>query len=140
MRIGVQLLNTGASENSFQVKSFITIHQGETTDLFIRFIDEDQDKLRYVPASGATTLIEIARFPDVFGTISNIREEVDFSIRRNATQPFANDGSIWMIPLTATDTNSMISSNIRVTLTETSTISKALVYQAIKVIPKEGQP
>lgn len=140
MRIDVQLLNTGATENDFQVKSSITIHQGETTDLLFRFIDKDQDDLRYIPASGATVLTEIARFPDTFGTISNIREEVDFSIRRAATQPFAGDASIWKLPLTATDTDTMMSSNIRVTLTEGAVVSKALVIQAIIVIPKEGQP
>ena len=90
-------------------------------------LSKHQNNLRYIPATGATVLAEIARFPDTFGTISNIREIVDFSIRRAATQPFAGDSSVWSLPLTSTDTNSMMSSNVRITLTEGSVISKSLI-------------
>ncbi len=140
MRINARLLNSGATANSFEVKTFVTIHQGETTTLFFQFFDEDQDGLRYLPASGATTLVEIARFPEPFGTISNTREILDRSIRRAATQPFSGDGSVWSMPLTAVDTVTMMSSNIRITLTEGAVISKAFLAQAIKIIPQEGQP
>lgn len=140
MRINVQMLDLGATVNDFEVKSFVEIHQGETIDLFFQFIDKDKNNLRFIPASGATVLAEIARFPDVFATISNQRVEADFSIRRTAAQPFATDGSIWSIPITAAETDEMMSSNIRFTLTEGSNITKSLISQAIKVIPKEGAP
>jgi hypothetical protein len=140
MRIGAQLLNTGATENNFQIKSFVTIYQGETLDLLAQFVDEDQNGLRYVPDAGATVLFEIARYPDVFGTISNIRETVDYSIRRAAVEAFPGDRSVWKIPLTSTDTAHIMSSNLRITLTEGTDVSIALIQQAIKVIPSEGQP
>lgn len=138
MRIDVKILNSGATLNSFERAPFVEIHQGETLSIFFQFIDKDQDDLRFVPASGAVVLAEIARFADTFGTISNQREIVDFSIRRNATQPFAGDASIWELALTSTDTDAIMSSNMRFTLTEGSVVTKSLVPQAIKVIPKEG--
>lgn len=138
MRLDVQLLNTGATLNSFSVLPTIEIFQGETVDLFFRIVDKDQKGLRYIPASGATLNVEIARFPEVFGTLSNQREIKDFSIRRAAVNPFADDRSIWKLPIAASETANMASGNVRLTLTEGSKISIVVFSQAIKVNRAEG--
>jgi hypothetical protein len=139
MRFAIQIIKVN-SVNSYKKANFLEINQGETADLYFQLIDKDQDGLRYLPASGATCYVEIPRFPEYMPTISNVRQEVDYSIRRNAVQPFAGDGSIWMMPLTAGDTENIMSSDIRVTLTEGSKVSKTLFIQALKVVPKEGAP
>jgi hypothetical protein len=137
MRLGIQLLNIGATLNSFQQKSVVEIAQGETVDLMFQLVDKDQG-LRYIPASGSTVYVEIARFPEAISQITNQRLTVDYSVRRNATSAFpSDDKSIWKLPLTAVDTGNMMSSNIRVTVTEGTKISIALLPQAIKIIPKE---
>lgn len=136
MRFSVQLLNIGATVNSFVKKSFIEIAQGETVNVMFQLIDKDQG-LRYMPATGATVYVELARFPEYFPTNTNQRTTSDFSIRRFATQPFAADSSIWMLPLVAADTINMMSTNMRFTLTEGTKVSIFLLPQAIKVNKQE---
>lgn len=129
------------SLNSFKEANFIEINQGETIDFYFQLIDKDKDGLRYIPAAGATVYVEIPRFPDNFGTITNDRLTVDYSVRRNAVEAFpSDDRSLWKLVLIADDTQNMMSSDIRVTLTEGSKISKTLFIQGIKVIPREGAP
>ena len=137
MKLGVKLLNRGATVNSFSYEDTVTLYQGESLNLYFQLFDADQD-LRYLAETGATVYVEIARYADYYGTISNIRETQDWSVRRYATQPFSGDLSVWYLPLTTTDTTNMMSSNIRFTLTETSAVSKFLLKQALEVIPKEG--
>lgn len=129
------------SVNSYKKANFIEIDQGETMDFYFQLQDKDQEGLRYVPASGAVVYVEIPRFPDYLPTLSNTRTEVDYSIRRNAVQAFpGQDASIWRLPLTAADTAQIMSSDIRVTLTEGSKISKTVFPQALKVVTSEEVP
>lgn len=139
MRIEAKILEFGATENDFKRVSQVTFSQDETIDLFFQFVDKDKDGLRYIPASSATVLVEIARFPEVFGTISNVREVKDFSVRQAAVEAFSGDRSVWKTPLTAIQTAEMMSSNVRITLTEGSEVKISLVQQALIVIPSEGQ-
>jgi hypothetical protein len=136
VRLGIQLINFGATVNSFTYKSTVEIAQGETVDLLFQLVDKDQS-LRYVPATGATVFVEIARFPEYFPTSSNQRETKDFSIRRYAAQAFAQDASIWKLPLTDQDTLEMMSTNIRVTVVEGAKKSIALLAQGIKIVRHE---
>ncbi len=136
MRFAINILNSGASLNSFKAVPFVEINRGETFDLFFQLIDKDQG-LRYIPATGATLKVEIARLPEAFGTVSNIRQINDYSVRRFASNPFPEDKSIFKLSLTTTETQNMMSSNIRFTLNEGSLIRICLVPQAIKMIPGE---
>jgi hypothetical protein len=139
MRLGIQLLDTGATLNRFQTKTQIQIAQGETTTIFFQLLDKDQKGLRYVPATGATVLVEIPRFSEAFATASNQRQQIDYSVRRAATAAFpSDDRSIWKLPLTATDTANMMSSNIRVTVTEGSEVKIATLSMAIEIVRSEA--
>ena len=137
MRLGIQLLNIGATLNDFDKKSFVEFAQGETVDLIFQLVNLDKAGLRYIPASGCTVFVEIPRFPEYFGTISNQRTTSDFSVRRNAVQAFPDDRSIWKLSLTANDTANMMSSNMRVTVTEGAKVSIGLLSQALKVFRSE---
>lgn len=137
MRLGVQMLDSFAQLNSFQKKETVELAQGETVDLYFQLIDKDQSGLRYVPAAGATVFVEIPRFSEVFPTMLNQRSTMDFSVRRFASQAFSLDSSIWKLSLAATDTANMMSSNIRVTVTEGSVVKIALLPQALKVFRSE---
>ncbi len=138
MRLGIQLLNIGATLNDYDKKSFIEFAQGETVDVIFQLVNLDNAGLRYMPAAGCTVFVEIPRYPEYFGTISNQRTTSDYSVRRMATQAFADDRSIWKLSLSALDTSNMMSSNMRVTVTEGGKISIALLPQALKVIRSEG--
>lgn len=138
MRLSIQLLDTGTTLNRFTPKTQVTIAQGETIDLFFQFVDLDQ-KIRYVPATGATVLVEIPRFPEAFATASNVRTVSDFSVRRNASAAFpTDDRSIWKLSLTTAETAQMMSTNLRVTVTEGLKVSIALLSMAIVVYRSEN--
>ena len=137
MRLGIQLLNTDATLNDFDKKSFIEFAQGETVDIVFQLVNLDKSGTRYIPASGCSVFVEIPRYPEYFGTISNQRTMADYSIRRYASQAFADDRSIWKLSLTSIDTSNMMSSNIRVTVTEASKKSIGILQQALKVFRSE---
>lgn len=137
MRLGINLLNTGASLNAFKVVPLITVYQGETCDLVFQLMDLEQN-IRYVPDAEASLLVEIGRLPEAMGTISNTREMKDYSIRRQAIAPFVGDKSIWKLSLTAAETQNMMSSNVRITLTEGLQKKIAQIPQAIKVFRSEA--
>lgn len=137
MRLGIQLLDSSATLNRFKVVSVLTINQGETFDVFFQLVDQEQS-IRYVPAVGATCLVEVPRLAEAFGTLSNQRVNSDFSIRRGASNPFPDDRSIWKLTLSTTETANLMSSNIRVTITEGSVVKIALMPQALKVNRSEG--
>lgn len=138
MRLGIQLLNVGATLNDFDKKSFIEFAQGETVDMIFQLINTDKSGLRYMPAAGCTVFVEIPRYPEYLGTISNQRTVADYSVRRMAVQAFPDDRSIWKLSLSSLDTANMMSSNLRVTVTEAAKVSIALLPQALKVLRSEG--
>lgn len=137
MRLGIQLLNTDATLNDFDKKSFIEFSQGETVDIMFQLVNLDKSGLRYMPAAGCTVFVEIPRYPEYYGTISNQRTTADYSIRRGAVQAFADDRSIWKLSLTSLDTSNMMSSNMKITVTEGSKKSIGLLSQALKVFRSE---
>ena len=140
MRIEAKLLELGGTLNDFKIASQVTIAQGENPTLLFQFVDINNNNLRYIPSAGATVQVEIARFPEVFASISNVRSINDYSVRQAATNPFPLDTSIWSTPLSAVQTSTMMSSNIRVTLTEGANVKVSLIIQALVIIPSEGQP
>ena len=136
MRLGIQLLDTSTALNRIHKIDQLKFGQGETIDLFFQLMDLDQN-IRYMPATGATVFVEVARLPEAFGTILNQREIKDFSVRRYADAAFSEDRSVWKLSLVVSETSKMMSSNIRVTVTEGSKISIALLSQAIQVFRSE---
>lgn len=136
MRLHLKLLSADSSVNQLKEIKQLKIAKGETTDLVFQLVDLDQGGQRYMPAAGATLQVSIPRNPSVIpdDTGVNLRSTVDHSINRAAAQAFAQDASIFRLPLLAQDTQTMTSTNVKVTLTEGSNVKIATLTQAIKII------
>jgi hypothetical protein len=140
MKLGIQLLNSDATLNSFRVIQNQKINQGESLNLVFQLVDKESGN-RFVPTTSASALVEIPRFPDVMATGSNQRQQVDFSVRRQAAMAFpSDDRSIWTIPLSSLDTANMMSSNLRVTVTDGNSTYIALLSMALIVTRSEYDP
>lgn len=137
MRLGLRLLNVGATVNNHQQVEQVSIARGETLDLCFQLVDEDQDGLRYIPASGATVRFQIPRADQVVAAPLNTRQTVNNGIDRPAIAAWDGDRSCWKVILSASETNQMVSGSIRATVTEGSSVKIASHTQAIKVI--DGQ-
>jgi len=128
MRLNIRPLIDIMSVNSFEITSETSWTEGDVLQFTFQLCDVSLDTSaqgyspagrRYVPAAGAT--------------LSVVLENVDDArkITRLATQPFAADGSIWSIPILATD-KTRGTPQVRFTLTEpggvvTSGVIKNLV-------------
>ena len=129
MRLGIQLLNNSASLNNVSPIVEQTIRQGETSTVVFQLVDLDQNKLRYVPGSGATAFIEIPRFPQATATILNQRVYNDYSVRKYASMLLpSDDRSIWTFSLSTTESANLQSSGMRVTVTDNSGASVLIAY------------
>lgn len=113
MKIGFRLLNQVRDVNTFFESNRVELIRGNADTLYFRLeqvLDycEDDDaptELRYIPAVGATCIVN-------FQSIDCVQE----ILGRVATNPFPTDTSIWSVPILATDViqyNSM-----QITLTE----------------------
>jgi hypothetical protein len=141
MKLGIQLLNNTATVNSISVIKNQKINQGESLNLVFQLVDQDQKGIRFLPGASATVFVEIARFPDVFGSSGNQRVQQDFSVRRNASMLFPDDDrSIWYLPLTTVDTSNMMSSNMRVTVTDGSNTYITVLSMALVLTRSEIDP
>lgn len=141
MKLGFQMLNNAATLNVLSVIKNQKINQGEALNLVFQLTDKDQNGIRFLPSTAATTLVEIARYPDVLATGYNQRIPVDYSVRRNAAMLFPNDDrSIWYMPLSSNDTANMMSSNMRVTVTDGNNTWIAVLSMAIVCTRSEIDP
>jgi hypothetical protein len=121
MKLGIKILNTDPTLNNFKYQDQLHITKGSDVDFFFQLFDEDRQQ-RYMPAAGTTVAVAISRYVEYLATDSNVREEADYSVTGNATQPFPLDGSIWKFPLTAAQTANITSSAVKITMTEASKI------------------
>lgn len=137
MRLGIRLLNVGASLNSFKQVDLIRVSRGETLDLVFQLVDLDQAGLRYIPAAGATVQVQIQRAIDIQPVDRYSRLTVDPTIDRAADVAFVGDSSIYKLPLVEADTNNLVSNSFRVILTEGVNKKIATLSQAIKVIDSQ---
>lgn len=140
MRLGLCLLNNGATLNQYQRVPFLSIARGETVTLQFQLVDLDQAGLRYLPSSSATVQFQIPRTLSVLPAANGTRQVIDYSVNRGATMAYPNDDrSIWSIALTATDTTNLVSGSIRATLTDGVSIQIANLNQAIRIIDGQDQ-
>jgi hypothetical protein len=139
MRLGIKLLNSSATLNQLQEIPLVRIARGEVTDLVFQLVDLDQKGLRYIPPAGSTVSVSLQRSPEISPSTNFLNERVttDNSINRSAGVMFADDRSIYKVPFLAVDTQTMISTNIKVTVTEPSGLKIGQLNAAIKII--DGQ-
>ena len=129
MLLSARFLNDVASVNSFEYAQEAEFTEGDPASVYFQLTDASLDKSvdgfvppgrRYVPASGAT--------------LQCIIESIDDSkeITRFATQPFANDGSIWRLDFLASD-KIRGTANLRLKLTEGAVVRSGLVKSGIRI-------
>jgi hypothetical protein len=129
MLLSARFLNDVANVNSFEYADVAEFTEGDPASVYFQLIDSSLDKAvegfvpagrRYVPASGATLQVTIESLDD------------SKEIVRSATQPFANDGSIWKVDLLATD-KIRGTANLRLKLTEGSVVRSGLVKSGFRI-------
>lgn len=100
MYLSLRFLNDVQGVNSFNYAPGVEFFGGDNQTVFFQLIDASLDKSeqgffpsgrRYVPAASSTLLVSLGNINDA--------KKMD----RSATQPFAQDPSIWSFPILATD-------------------------------------
>lgn len=134
MHLSARVLKDVQSVNSFEADTELSWTEGDTLDIHLQLIDVSLDRAlqgfqpegrRYVPTAGAT--------------LSCVIENIDDAkkITRLASQPFANDGSIWRLSILATDVIRG-TPQLRLTLTEGTKVTRGLVRLALKIHPRSN--
>lgn len=118
MLLSARPLKDVANVNSFEWTTTAEFTAGDAGNFYFQLIDRSLDLSnqgfspsgrRYMPAAGATLSCKIMSINDAI------------TVTRVATQPFANDPSIWALPLLTTDLLNG-SYSMRMTLTEGSVV------------------
>lgn len=132
MLLSARVLKDVATVNSFEYGSEASWTEGDTLSVFFQLIDASLDTplqgfnpsgRRYVPATGATLEITLENLDD------------GKKLTRLATQPFANDGSIWALSVLATD-KIRGTPQVRFRLTQSAVVTTGLLKNGIKIYPK----
>jgi hypothetical protein len=114
--------------------SYVEFSQGNSEAVYFQLIDASKDKAvdgfnppgrRVAPTSGATLSVVIENIDDAK------------KITRSATQPFAQDPSIWKLQIYNTD-NLKGTYTLRLTLTEGAVITKGKCQAALRVETSQG--
>lgn len=121
MVLSFRFLTDVASVNSFEATTTLEINQGDQQDVYFQLIDRSIDRTeqgfnpagrRYMPAAGATlvaTLTNLDTGPSIsqsnaFDSIApRINPTLPSNVVRTCQQPFAQDSSMWKIPILSTD-------------------------------------
>lgn len=126
MKLGYCFLDNVKDVNSYETASELELVRGNAGKLYFQLVDanaplsDDCDVyLRYLPDAGATVTA-------VFDHLADSKK-----IERTATQPFANDPSIWVVDILATDQIAL--NSLEVTLTEGTTVTKAVRLCELRV-------
>ena len=130
MLLSARFLTDVASINSWEYADVIEFTEGDSITFYFQLIDLNKDKnidgfvpagKRYISASGAVLQC----------TIENLDDEK--IITRNATLAFpSDDRSIWKITILTSD-KIRGTANLRLKLTEGTTISSGLVKNGLRI-------
>jgi hypothetical protein len=132
MLLSARVLQDVANANSFEYGSEICWTEGDTLNIYFQLIDASLDTplqgfspagRRFVPATGATLEITLENLDD------------GKKLTRLATQPFANDGSIWALQVLASD-KIRGTPQARFKLTQSTVVTTGLLKNGIKIYPK----
>lgn len=131
MLLTARLLQNALSVNVFELVNQIEFTEGDTPSIFFQLIDATLDKSgdgfsppgrRYMPAVGATLNVTL-------DSLDNAKR-----ITRAASQPFAQDPSIWKIDILTTD-KVLGTVTLRLQLTEGQKVTSGSVIHALRVSP-----
>lgn len=130
MQLGLRMLDNVASVNFFNYADQVSFMAGDTVTVYFQLIDLSQDRLergyfpggrRFVPAVGATLTV----------TVDNIDDAIKVA-NRVATQPFANDASIWSFSVTAADSIQGTCA-LRIVLNQSGTVTRGAKEAAVLI-------
>ncbi len=131
MRLNAKILKNVANVNNWQYANQASIQEGQANEIYFQFVDYDKvpgsDKssalpdspLRYMPQGEVS----------VSATFPSIDTALEFTVV--ATQPFADDKSIWKVSLLSTQLPK--SGNFKIKLTEDGADKNILAKNAIAV-------
>jgi hypothetical protein len=127
MNLGARLLTAVGSVNVFGYTTEVEATSGDAFDVYLQLIDRDQLKAdagftpsgqRYMPAVGATLQV----------TMPNL--DSSKVVTRMATQPFAQDASIWKFSVLSTDPLDSTAS-LKLVLNESGVIRTAFLQAVL---------
>src|SRR5512133_3763167 len=129
MLLSARPLNSVNDVNHFDTVTVLEMTQGDTSDIYLQLVDVSVDKSfdpsgrRYMPLAGATLQV----------TIQDI--DSGTTIVASATQPFANDTSIWRVTHNVgagVDLSALIGTYaLKLKLTEGPNVKYGFVSQAL---------
>lgn len=121
-----QLLTNVVNYNNFDIVGERRIREGNNpVDFHIRLFQEDLG-IRYIPASGATLEITFLRADSI------AEDPTDQSVTLPMTQPFTEDGSMWLVTLSnQDDLDAIVTGGIRLVLTEGADIKTVFLGDSI---------
>ena len=129
MLLSARFLNDVANVNSFEHADVAEFTEGDAASVYFQLIDSSLDKAvdgyvpagrRYVPATGSTLQVTVESLDD------------SKEIVRFATQPFAQDGSIWKLDFLVSD-KIRGTANLRLKLTESGVVKSGLVKSGLRI-------
>jgi len=129
MLLSARMLLDAQNVNSFEYARVVEFTQGDTLTAYFQLIDASQDKAsqgfvppgrRFMPAPGALLTC----------TVENLDSAKQ--IVRMASQPFAQDPSIWALSILPTDTVKG-TSNLRLSLNEGGKLTSGVLVDAFRI-------
>lgn len=125
MNLGARFLENVADVNTWSYLDNVELTEGDAGTVYIQLVDiRSPDRRRYMPAAGAVLTC----------TVDSINDAK--KVTRVATQPFAQDPSIWALSLLATDALRG-TLNLKLHLAEGATVRTSLVRWALRFIPND---
>jgi hypothetical protein len=135
MRLSARILENVASVNAWDYAQVGEFTEGDAPTIYFQLVDLSKDRAergfvpagrRYVPSAGATLSV----------TLDNIDDAR--KITKTATQPYAQDPSIWALVLTTAD-KLRGTVNMKLTLTESGAkVSYGTLQPALNVSATDG--
>jgi len=127
MLLSCRILENAQGVNAFDYVEAARLTEGDTPSVYFQLVDITKDApvgRRFIPATGATLQITLAHINDAKQVV------------RTATQPFAQDPSIWKFDILTSDVLRG-TVTLRLKLTEGSRVTKGMRKAAILVHPSE---
>lgn len=123
MRLSAKSLKNVENLNTFAYTNQWTVRQdgmsGEEQSIYFQLVDLDKDGIRYMPQASATVKVT---FPELDETTAVVK---------TASNPFADDRSIFKIDLTVSDV--IASGNVIFEITEGGKVKKFSVTNMVTV-------
>lgn len=132
MLLSAKPLKNVMNINSWQYCNAWMVSSGQPFDLYFQLVDLEKDTA--ISPKGGFTDTNIRYIPQGTTSAQVVFDALDDDevITVNASQPFADDKSIWKISLLSTQVPN--SGNVKVIVTEAGVVKSFIMKQAVSVI------